>query len=105
MIERGVEVATNPEEPAEEPASPEEPYELRRGADPQALLMEAAENPEEDLPRLLYADYQEEQGLPHTVGQAEFIRLQVERARADAEEPLFHVTVSQVCSNHKSKAE
>lgn len=43
----------------------------------QALLEEIIENPDDDTPRLIYADWLEERGGPR----AEFIRLQCELAR------------------------
>lgn len=44
--------------------------------DGSALLAAICENPQEDLPRLIYADWLEENGRPE---RAEFIRLQCER--------------------------
>lgn len=41
-----------------------------------AFLRAIAENPDEDLPRLLYADWLEEQGSAEEQARAEFIRLQ-----------------------------
>jgi uncharacterized protein (TIGR02996 family) len=47
-------------------------------ADQAALIGEIAAHPDDDMPRLIYADWLEEQGYP----QGEFIRLQCESARA-----------------------
>jgi len=47
----------------------------------QALLWEIIENPDEDGPRLIYADWLEDRGNPR----AEFIRIQYELARLDKE--------------------
>ena len=42
-----------------------------------ALLRAIAANPDEDTPRLVFADYLDELGTPEAVGRAEFIRLQI----------------------------
>jgi uncharacterized protein (TIGR02996 family) len=42
----------------------------------QALLAAVLAQPDDDLPRLVYADFLEETGLEHQVARAEFIRLQ-----------------------------
>lgn len=42
----------------------------------QALLAAVLARPDDDLPRLVYADYLEELGTEHQVARAEFIRLQ-----------------------------
>ncbi len=55
------------------------PKPLRSDAD--ALLAAVWASPHADLPRLVYADYLDENGYPE---RAEFIRLQVERARLEA---------------------
>src|SRR5262245_47558149 len=51
--------------------------------DQEALLQAIREAPEEDAPRLVYADWLEEHGDPDG---AEFITLQVQRARQPGEE-------------------
>src|SRR4051812_29831368 len=48
--------------------------------DPAFIRMIAA-NPDDDAPRLVYADYLEESGDPVHIARAEFIRVQVEKAR------------------------
>jgi uncharacterized protein (TIGR02996 family) len=51
------------------------------------LLAEVLASPEEDAPRLVYADWLEEYGGESERGRAEFIRLQVRRAGLEAEAP------------------
>ncbi len=46
--------------------------------DRDALLRAICENPDDDAPRLIYADWLDEHGDPR---QAEFIRVQIELAR------------------------
>jgi uncharacterized protein (TIGR02996 family) len=61
-------------------------------SDRKALLRGVIDNPDDDTPRLVMADWFEENGEPD---RAEFIRLQVELAREDvaqAEEPLPWLT-------------
>ncbi|MBY0460193.1 MAG: TIGR02996 domain-containing protein [Gemmataceae bacterium] len=50
-----------------------------------ALLAAIAANPEEDTPRLVYADYLDERGDKLAAARAEFIRLQVMLYRAPAD--------------------
>jgi uncharacterized protein (TIGR02996 family) len=52
--------------------------------DHDALLRAIAAHPEEDTPRLMYADWLEENGRPD---RAEFVRVQVELARFGANDP------------------
>ena len=49
------------------------------------FLRAICESPEEDAPRLVYADWLEEQGGAENVARAEFIRIQIERAKLRAE--------------------
>src|SRR4051794_40021842 len=49
-----------------------------------ALLGEILDHPDDDLPRLVYADWLDEHGDP---GRAEFIRVQIERARLPEDDP------------------
>src|SRR5262245_41290558 len=58
-----------------------------RPAHPQgeALLNAVLDAPDDDAPRLIYADWLEENGDPD---RAEFIRLQVERARLPRHDPV-----------------
>jgi uncharacterized protein (TIGR02996 family) len=51
--------------------------------EPDPLLRAVCEHPAEDAPRLVYADWLEETGRPE---RAEFIRVQVERARLPADD-------------------
>src|SRR5688500_6780520 len=53
----------------------------------EALLAAIAAMPEEDTPRLAFADYLDERGGEAAVARAEFIRLQVMLYRAPAETP------------------
>jgi uncharacterized protein (TIGR02996 family) len=48
----------------------------------ESLLRDIGEHPEDDAPRLIYADWLQEQGEPLGQAHAEFIRLQVARHRA-----------------------
>src|SRR3954471_11402384 len=48
-----------------------------------AFLAAIRDRPDDDLPRLVYADYLDERGDPR----GEFIRLQIERARLPADDP------------------
>jgi uncharacterized protein (TIGR02996 family) len=52
--------------------------------DHDALLRAIAAHPEEDTPRLMYADWLEENGQPE---RAEFVRVQVELGRIDLNDP------------------
>jgi uncharacterized protein (TIGR02996 family) len=49
-----------------------------------AFLCDIIENPTDDTPRLVYADWLDEHG---SAERAEFIRLQIEHARLDADDP------------------
>ena len=53
-------------------------------SDGDALFRAVCEHPTDDLPRLVYADWLEENGR---AGRAEFIRLQCELARLPTEDP------------------
>ncbi|HJZ55950.1 MAG TPA: TIGR02996 domain-containing protein, partial [Gemmataceae bacterium] len=55
-------------------------------SDEKALLVAIREHPHEDTPRLVYADWLQENGQPE---RAEFIRLQRELARLDEDDPQF----------------
>src|SRR5262249_16610047 len=46
-------------------------------------------NPDDDMPRLVYADFLEESGLPVCRARAEFIRLQCEAVRLSRNDPRF----------------
>ena len=52
-----------------------------------ALLRAIAAQPDEDTPRLIYADYLDEEGSPAQVARAEFIRLSVRLERMKASHP------------------
>jgi uncharacterized protein (TIGR02996 family) len=58
--------------------------------DHDALLRSIAEHPEEDTPRLMYADWLEENGRPE---RAEFVRVQVELGRLGLNHPERHAWV------------
>src|SRR5262245_50020718 len=49
--------------------------------DEEALLQTIFDNPDDDAPRLIYADWLEERGDPVNVARAEFIRVQIELER------------------------
>src|SRR5690242_5076711 len=53
----------------------------------EAFLQAICESPNDDVPRLVYADWLEENGGPDGADRAEFIRVQVERARLPADDP------------------
>ena len=53
----------------------------------EALIAEIRANPEDDAPRLVAADWFEEQGTPADTARADFIRAQVERARLAPNDP------------------
>jgi uncharacterized protein (TIGR02996 family) len=55
-------------------------------SDRDALLRAICENPDDDAPRLVYADWLDEHGDPR---QAEFIRVQIELARGPAAAQRF----------------
>ena len=50
-------------------------------SDDVALLAAIRAHPDEDTPRLVYADWLEEQGGESNVARAEYIRLEIEHAR------------------------
>lgn len=52
-----------------------------------ALLRAIGEQPDEDTPRLMYADYLDEEGSPAQAARAELIRLQVKQFRLPAGHP------------------
>ena len=56
-------------------------------ADRAALVAGILASPEDDAPRLVCADWFEEQGDPASVARAEFIRTQVERANLPPTDP------------------
>jgi uncharacterized protein (TIGR02996 family) len=56
-------------------------------SDEKALLASIWEQPHEDTPRLVYADWLQETGVPANVARAEFIRVQCELARLDEDDP------------------
>ena len=51
----------------------------------QALLQAVIAEPQEEAPRLIYADWLEEQDRPEDVGRAEFVRVQIELAHTTQE--------------------
>lgn len=57
---------------------------VRKPADVgEALLQAVVADPEDDTPRLIYADWLEEQGSPDDLARAEFIRVQMELVATD----------------------
>lgn len=54
----------------------------------EALIAEIRASPEDDAPRLVAADWFEEQGTPADTARADFIRAQVERARLAPNDPV-----------------
>lgn len=57
--------------------------------DERALLAAIWDNPHDDLPRLVYADWLDETGEPAKVARAEFIRVQCELAKMDEDGPMW----------------
>lgn len=57
--------------------------------DEQALLAAVHADPDDDLPRLVYADWLEERGGEAEVARAEFIRLHVRLATLDERDPKY----------------
>lgn len=59
-------------------------------------------NPEEDTPRLVYADWLDEQGGAANAGRAEFIRVQCEEAREpdDTRRGVLHECAHQLLTNY-----
>jgi uncharacterized protein (TIGR02996 family) len=53
----------------------------------EAFLDDIVANPDDDAPRLVYADWLDEQGGPHDRARAEFIRLQCELPRLRPDDP------------------
>jgi uncharacterized protein (TIGR02996 family) len=53
----------------------------------EAILQDVIENPDDDTPRLVYADWLEEHGNPRSVSRAEFIRVQCRLARLPEDDP------------------
>ena len=53
----------------------------------EAFLRDIAEHPAEDAPRLIYADWLEEQDDERCLARARFIRIQIERSELPAEAP------------------
>ena len=53
----------------------------------EAFLQSIRETPDDDAPRLIYADWLEEHGDARAAARAEFIRLQCQRARLPAYDP------------------
>lgn len=61
--------------------------------DREALIAAVCESPDDDTPRLIFADWCEEHGEPE---RAEFVRLQIELARADYSLCTFPITLCNV---------
>jgi uncharacterized protein (TIGR02996 family) len=57
-------------------------------SDREALLWAVLANPEDDAPRLVYADWLEDNGEEADADRARFIRMQCEAARAEADEAV-----------------
>jgi uncharacterized protein (TIGR02996 family) len=56
-----------------------------------AFLQDICENPEDDTPRLIYADWLEDNGTAEDLARAEFIRAQIERAHLPPDGPRAQV--------------
>src|SRR5437879_5206671 len=52
-----------------------------------AFWQDILEHPDDDAPRLIFADFLEERGEPAGLAQAEFIRLQIELEQPQEEGP------------------
>ena len=70
-----------------------------------ALLRAIRDMPDEDTPRLVYADYLDEDGYSP---RAEFIRVQIERSQLPERDPrrskTARTTCSRTCDAEKSKS-
>src|SRR5438045_4052183 len=67
-----------------------------RGVDVEHALSKAIlEEPDDDLPRLAYADWFEERGGEADAARAEFIRVQIAQARLPADDPRRANTTTQ----------
>src|SRR5262249_46746732 len=53
------------------------------------FLEEIREHPDDPTPRLVYADWLEEQGGSDRLDKAEFIRVQIERERTEEDNPRY----------------
>src|SRR5579871_2100557 len=62
----------------------------------EAFLQSIIENPDDDAPRLIYADWLEEHG---EAARAEFIRIQVEIARLSQNHPPIRVEIAWLSQN------
>jgi uncharacterized protein (TIGR02996 family) len=74
-------------------------------SDEAALLAAIRANPEEDTPRLMYADWLEEQGGASNTDRAEYIRLEIDIARAESSDPGADLAAErkrarQLCARH-----
>jgi uncharacterized protein (TIGR02996 family) len=70
-----------------------------------SLLQAVRDNPEDDTPRLVYADWLEEHGDTGAAARAEFIRVQVALARLppdDPQRPALAVRESALLAEHKA---
>src|SRR5215510_14180756 len=56
-------------------------------SDESALLAAIRANPDDDTPRLVFADWLDEQGGESNAARAEYIRLGIELARIDEDDP------------------
>src|SRR5262245_60556904 len=56
-------------------------------SDAKALLQAIRDDPDDDLPRLAYADWLEEYGVEEQLARAEFIRAQVALSRMPEDDP------------------
>jgi uncharacterized protein (TIGR02996 family) len=57
--------------------------------DDPAFIRAIAASPDDDAPRLIYADYLDETGDPAKAARAEFIRVQIEKARLVPDSPRW----------------
>jgi uncharacterized protein (TIGR02996 family) len=72
-------------------------------SDEAALLAAIREHPEEDTPRLVYADWLDEQGGPENTKRAEFIRVQIELARLPREDVDPETAIRRVELEHRAE--
>src|SRR5689334_19591780 len=66
-----------------------------------AFLAAIRDRPDDDLPRLVYADYLDERGDPR----GEFLRLQVERRTHPADDPRRHELLTREHELHRAHEE
>jgi uncharacterized protein (TIGR02996 family) len=68
---------------------------------PPGFLSDIIEHPDDDAPRLIYADWLDERGGPEEQARAEFIRVQIELARLGADNVGWQVLQAHIMTHGK----